>query len=122
MSELFSEYELKQYIDENLSFSKIAKNKGCSISTVSRYMKKYNLSTRGRKDYIDKCRYCGKELIGLQMQFCSKECKIKHYSESPKNRNKKCHFQTQRGLNRKRMMVDYAGGCCQKCGYKKRLC
>ena len=122
MMNLFSKEELESYIEQNMSMGDIAKLKGCGTTSVHRYLKKFGISTRQRAAYLDKCKVCGKELTGTQQQFCSKKCKAKHFGKlTPEGKKKKCHFQTQRGLDRKKMLVDYAGGCCQRCGYNKNF-
>lgn len=117
---LFSKEEMEEYIARNMSITEIAKLKGCGTTSVHRYLKKFGISTRQRSAYLENCKVCGKPLTGIQQYFCSKECKVKHFAKTtPESKAEKCHKQTQRGFNRKKELVDYAGGCCQRCGYNK---
>ncbi len=90
--------KLKKLIDENLSQREIAKNFDCSQSTVKYYLKKYNLNTniKATKDtYVSKAE--------------SKKAKQKRNIVSVHNRR----------LSQKIKAIDYKGGKCQICNYKK---
>lgn len=63
------------------------------------------------------CKTCNKDLKGKQTKFCSRKCQ---------NRDTNTRFQTynaqqERGLSRKRTLVQRRGGSCEVCGYKKNL-
>ncbi|MFC1656124.1 hypothetical protein ACFL3C_04605 [Patescibacteria group bacterium] len=59
------------------------------------------------------CTICGKELIGKQKMFCSISCKNKAHQSYD--------AQQERGLRRKKRIVQELGGKCGICGYKKNL-
>ncbi len=61
------------------------------------------------------CTVCDKELQGKQTKFCSKFCKAR--STNFKNQN--YISQQARGLERKKKLIEIAGGECCDCGYKK---
>ena len=62
---------------------------------------------------IINCKICGKKLIGKQTMFCSISCKNKAHQSY--------NAQQERGLIRKKKIVQEFGGKCEKCGYKKNL-
>ena len=114
-----SEEALKQAVADGLSHRKLAKKFDCAVMTVRRALEKYNLKT-GRSENSRECKHCGKPLIGHQQYFCSSTCKGSfYYKNNEKARLTKCHDKTQKGLNRKKELVDYLGGKCEKCGYNK---
>jgi len=63
------------------------------------------------------CTTCGNELQGRQTKFCSRFCKT--LSTNFKNQN--YSSQQSRGIERKRKLIDLAGGQCCDCGYNKNL-
>jgi hypothetical protein len=63
------------------------------------------------------CTTCNKELQGKQTKFCSRICKTK--STNLKNQN--YSSQQSRGIDRKRKLIEIAGGQCCDCGYKKNI-
>jgi len=59
------------------------------------------------------CLVCNAPLKGRQKSYCSRKCK---------NRDLQSYLaQQRRGLERKRQLVDEAGGCCSICGYRENL-
>lgn len=62
------------------------------------------------------CIICGNKLIGLQRKYCSKKCKI---SVANKYHNHWYVNQRNRGLERKKKLIELKGGKCIKCGYDK---
>lgn len=64
---------------------------------------------------LPKCKNCHKLLEGLRRDFCSNSCKSQFYQIDSYN------AQQARGLVRKLQLVEFKGGCCQVCGYKKNL-
>ena len=59
------------------------------------------------------CIVCGRPLHGRQRKYCSRNCKNKDLQSY--------EAQQRRGLERKRKLVEEAGGCCSICGYNKNL-
>lgn len=67
------------------------------------------------------CIICEKKLTGQQSKFCSNTCKQKDHWHKIKKQTNTYHSQTIRGLRRKTLLIEYFGGCCEKCGYNKNL-
>ena len=63
------------------------------------------------------CTTCGKELQGKQTKFCSRFCK----TTSTNFKNQNYSTQQARGLERKKKLIEIAGGECCDCGYKKNI-
>ena len=63
------------------------------------------------------CTTCGKELQGKQTKFCSRFCK----TASTNFKNQNYTAQQTRGLERKKKLIEIAGGECCDCGYKKNI-
>jgi len=117
--------ELEKFIEDGKSLNQISKETGKSLTTVRYWVKKHGLTFetksflyQGKKDYGD-TKYCPK---------CKNECSI---SEFYNRRGKiggsvycKSCTTTQvvdRTKKLKQEMVDYKGGCCEICGYKKYI-
>ncbi len=93
-----------------------------------------------------KCAHCATQVLAPRRRFCSKPCLIQHYNRSrpkvfhskrrckacgkwyrPKHTTaqycgKQCSQRTGRRVSRsqlKRRAIEYKGGKCQRCGYKK---
>ena len=62
---------------------------------------------------IINCKICGEKLKGKQTMFCSIFCKNKAHQSY--------NAQQERGLRRKKRIVQKLGGKCSKCGYRKNL-
>ena len=60
---------------------------------------------------------CGAILTGRQRRFCSRVCK----NRDTNHRHQSYARQQSRGLLRKRQLVESAGGCCVRCGYRANL-
>ena len=63
------------------------------------------------------CMVCGAILTGRQRRFCSRVCK----NRDTNHRHQSYSSQQSRGLLRKRQLVESAGGCCVRCGYRANL-
>ncbi len=61
------------------------------------------------------CVVCDEPLIGLQCKYCSNKCKCKVTNRSCQSYDK----QQERAQRRRKMIVEYFGGKCPKCGYDK---
>ena len=66
---------------------------------------------------ILKCSVCEKLLTGRQRNFCSIKCKVK----STNHKHQVYTAQQARGLERKKQLIEIAGGECCDCGYKKNI-
>ena len=62
-----------------------------------------------------KCVVCQKQLTGKQTKFCSNSCKQKDLNL----RWKEYGVQRNKGLERKKILVEMKGGKCPHCGYNK---
>lgn len=117
--------EIEKMINEGMSLNQISKSTGKSLTTVRYWVKKLdiqiktkNFAEQGKKDY-GQSRVCPK---------CEKNCPINQFYNRRGKENssvycKKCStIQTLSRLQRlKKQMVDYKGGSCQMCGYKKYM-
>jgi 5-methylcytosine-specific restriction endonuclease McrA len=63
------------------------------------------------------CIVCQTKLQGKQSKFCSNKCKISTTNFKHQN----YIAQQARGLDRKRKLIEIAGGECCDCGYKKNI-
>lgn len=95
--------ELEKYIDLGYSSYKIAQDVGKSASTIKYWLCKYQLGTK----MVCKCK-CGED-------------DPSKFSPGRYTYCKKCKTKTQTDLHKgyKEKSVEYKGGKCVKCGYKK---
>lgn len=116
---------LERMIEEGNSLNKIAKESGRCLSTVQHWIKKYNLKSNFKR-FADQEkvkygseRYCPKceKMVSID-RFHSKRG-VKYASTYCKSCTTDITVDRKRKL--KELMVEYKGGCCQKCGYKKYL-
>ena len=66
---------------------------------------------------ILKCQVCETLLVGRQRNFCSIKCKQKTINFKHQNYT----AQQARGLERKKQLIEIAGGECCDCGYKRNI-
>jgi hypothetical protein len=59
------------------------------------------------------CIICSRPLSGRQSKYCSRSCKNKDLQSY--------EAQKRRGLERKRRLIEEAGGRCSICGYQKNI-
>jgi hypothetical protein len=116
---------LEKYLKDGLSLNKITEITGKSLTTLVYWKNKYglrsnhkNFKQKGTKEYGEK-RFCPR---------CKKDCDTSEFYNRRGKENssvycRKCTVdQTlERTRNFKSMMVEYKGGCCIKCGYKKYI-
>jgi hypothetical protein len=112
-------YLLKSYTDENFTTRGIAERLQKSQSTISYWLKKYNLKTSHKQIETHKkmntnCVKCG-IVLNESTGYWRKE------SSNWKNTCKKCHsaYCTEYGVDKKKKAVQYKGGKCERCGYDK---
>lgn len=67
------------------------------------------------------CIVCGKELSGKQNKYCSLRCKSKDFYDNNKGGMNTSYRQFIRSMKRKLEFIEYKGGCCEMCGYKKNV-
>jgi hypothetical protein len=107
---------LKKLVENGFTQRKIAKDQNCSQSTVKYWLKKYNLKTEGfKKQKCFCCKDCGDTNIKNAFSL-NKENGLLHYSlcfVCQRKRNSK------NWRKNKQIFVDYKGGKCEICGYKK---
>ena len=117
--------ELELLINDGKSLNKISKEIGKSLTTIRYWVKKHkrpfqtkNFSSQGIKEY-GSSRLCPK---------CKNNCNINEFYDRRGKIGgsvycKKCTTiqVVERTQKLKQEMVDYKGGCCQKCGYDKYI-
>jgi len=126
---MIEELYLKKCVDEDMSISQISEKTGESKTSVRYWLGKYGMNTN-HKSFNDpaytthkmengrKCIICDKPLDGRKTRFCGKKCKSKYYSK-PENLINTYESQRERGLSRKKKLIEMSGGGCAKCGYAK---
>jgi len=116
---------LERMIDEGNSLNKITKITGRCLSTIRHWVKKHDLKSKfktfnkgSKKEYGEE-RFCPK---------CKMMVKTENFNDRRGRKNSSVYCKpctTIQTVNRmrklKQQMVDYKGGCCQKCGYDKYL-
>jgi len=117
--------EIEKMINEGMSLNQISRETGKSLTTVRYWVKKYEL----RSSHLQ-FKFLTKKEIGHERK-CPKCQNILPSTEFYKKRGidhastycKICT--TEQSLNRmqrlKKQMVDYKGGSCMICGYKKYM-
>ena len=68
---------------------------------------------------MNTCATCNRYLTGNQKIFCSKECKIIFYKQTPDTN--KYPRQKQKYISKKRILISENGNKCSKCGYNKNM-
>ena len=61
------------------------------------------------------CLVCAVELTGRQRSFCSRRCK----NAWTNNKHQNYVSQQQRGRERRLLLIQRKGGCCERCGYNR---
>lgn len=96
---------------------------GCSQSNIRYWLRKEGLKTDfvnySNYKYNIECKQC-KNIFDGKGRFCSNVCKSKYYYYLDNNNSGKT-AKNQSGNNKKKRLVEYLGGCCQICGYKKNF-
>jgi hypothetical protein len=115
--------EMKKYIEDGLSFNQISKETGKSLSTIRYWAKKHNIESnfvtfreQVSVEYGD-TRLCPR---------CRKYVDTKKFYQKRGKKNSSTYCKTctseqttERMRNLKSKMIEYKGGCCVRCGYKK---
>jgi hypothetical protein len=114
---------LEKYLQEGLSLNKITEITGKSLTTIVYWKNKHGLRTNhknfkevGKKEYGE-TRFCPR---------CKKDCETSDFYTRRGKENssvycKSCTSEqtTERMRKFKSQMIEYKGGCCVRCGYKK---
>lgn len=105
--------ELEALVLKGLSTRKIAKEYNCSQGRVRHWLRKFGLKTRPssgtRENPIPyKCLTCGEKNSDKFYGRVKQRCKL--------CTNK---LKTEVDVQKKLKAIEYAGGCCIRCGYKK---
>jgi DNA-binding transcriptional ArsR family regulator len=112
-----------ELIDNGLSINQISETLGKAPTTISYWLKKFNLKTNNLS-------FKDKGIVDYEGKRCCPKCnETKPLSEFYNRRGKiggsvYCKICTSKqSLDRQRALkqqaVDYKGGCCEKCGYSK---
>jgi hypothetical protein len=104
---------LASMLDDNKSLTQIAKLTGKSQSTIRYWIVKCKLERAKNTN----CEVCEALLTGNQRNFCSVKCKVK----TTNHKHQVYTAQQARGLERKKQLIEIAGGECCDCGYKKNI-
>jgi hypothetical protein len=110
--------ELQNFINQGLSQRKISEKSGQSHTSIRYWLKKYSLKTKNKTpqnttDYQNNQKYCSK---------CDKKKPLGDFyerfdSNAYSSYCKKCSnkYYTERVRNVKIKMIEYKGGCCERC-------
>jgi len=114
---------LEKYLQEGLSLNQVCKLTGKSLTTIRYWKDKYSLKSSHKtfkeqeKVEYGENRFCPK---------CKKDIDTKEFYQRRGKENsstycKPCTSEQtlERTRNLKSQMVEYKGGCCTRCGYKK---
>lgn len=113
--------ELQELIDEGLSQRTISEKTGNSHTSVRYWLKKYNLKTKNKTpqsttDYENNQKYCSR---------CDETKVLDEFYERTDSKAyasycKKCsnQYYTERVRSVKIKMIEYKGGCCERCKLK----
>lgn len=103
--------KLKELIDENLSQSQIANRLGCSKRNVRYWLEKHGLKTNHSVYNVKTKKECS---------HCGEKDEDKFY-KTKRTICKTCHNQRvyQSATKKKKKAIEYLGGECNVCGYKK---
>ena len=115
--------EMEKYIESGLSFNQISKESGKSLTTIRYWAKKHNIKsdfvTFKEQDKIEygETRFCPR---------CKNNVDTKKFYQRRGRENSSTYCKTcttDQTLDRvrklKSQMIEYKGGCCVRCGYKK---
>jgi predicted transcriptional regulator len=115
--------KLKKLIDEGKSLREISINLNLSLSTIRYWVKKHQLKSKFRTFRENEAKQYGEYRF---CPGCEKHCLTSDFYQRRGKPNsgvycKKCTTEktVDRMQNLKRQMVQYKGGECVRCGYKK---
>ena len=100
-------------LNDNKSLTQISKITGKSLGSIRHWVEKYGLMKINNTN----CELCQNPLVGKQSKFCSVKCRQQTVNFKHQNYT----AQQARGLERKKKLIEIAGGECCDCGYKKNI-
>lgn len=104
---------LLSMLNDNKSLRQISKITGKSLTSIRYWKSKYELDKIS--NFI--CEVCQNPLAGKQTKFCSVKCK----QQTTNFKHQNYISQQERGIERKKKLIEIKGGCCIDCGYKKNI-
>jgi len=107
---------LKELVDKKLTTRQIAEELNKSQTTVVYWLKKFELKSRSREKESRVCPRCDQEK--KLDEFYQRRGKAGASSYCKVCTNEQT---TERSKAFKKRAVEYKGGCCEKCGYKKYI-
>lgn len=115
--------KMEKYIEEGLSFNQISKETGKSLTTIRYWAKKHNIKsnfvTFSEQEKVEygESRFCPR----CKNNVNTKDFYQRRGIENSSTYCKSCTSEQtlERTRNLKSQMVEYKGGCCVRCGYKK---
>jgi hypothetical protein len=104
---------LEELLSQEKTLSQISELTGKSKTTIRYWIAQHKLERIKNSN----CEVCQTLLTGRQRNFCSVKCRMK--TTNFKHQVYTC--QQARGLERKKQLIEIAGGECCDCGYKKNI-
>jgi hypothetical protein len=104
---------LEELLSQEKTLSQISEITGKGKTTIRYWIAQHQLERIKNTN----CEVCQALLTGRQRNFCSVKCRMK--TTNFKHQVYTC--QQARGLERKKQLIEIAGGECCDCGYKKNI-
>jgi hypothetical protein len=104
---------LKKLLSQEKALSQISEITGKGKTTIRYWIAQHQLDRIKNTN----CEVCQNPLVGKQSKFCSVKCKQQTINFKHQNYT----AQQARGLERKKKLIELAGGECCDCGYKKNI-
>jgi|LauGreDrversion4_2_1035121.scaffolds.fasta_scaffold405009_2 hypothetical protein len=104
---------LEELLSQKKTLSQISEITGKGKTTIRYWIAQHQLERIKNTN----CEVCQALLTGRQRNFCSVKCRMK--TTNFKHQVYTC--QQARGLERKKQLIEIAGGECCDCGYKKNI-
>jgi 5-methylcytosine-specific restriction endonuclease McrA len=104
---------LEELLSQEKTLSQISEITGKGKTTIRYWIAQHQLERIKNTN----CEVCQALLTGKQRNFCSVKCRMK--TTNFKHQVYTC--QQARGLERKKQLIEIAGGECCDCGYKKNI-
>jgi hypothetical protein len=104
---------LEELLSQEKTLSQISEITGKGKTTIRYWIALHQLERIKNTN----CEVCQALLTGRQRNFCSVKCRMK--TTNFKHQVYTC--QQARGLERKKQLIEIAGGECCDCGYKKNI-
>jgi hypothetical protein len=116
---------LERMIEEGNSLNKIAKESGRGLTIVRYWVRKYGLKSKYSPYNENSIKEYGTHRICPK---CKRMVETENFNDRRGKKNSSVYCKTcttiqtvDRVRKMKELMVEYKGGCCQKCGYDKYL-